>query len=42
MKRCMVKVLPYMEKDSAVDTVDRMLQAREQIAQLLKFSLKKA
>ncbi|GJT62229.1 retrotransposon-related protein [Tanacetum coccineum] len=34
--------IPYMDKDSTVEAVDRTLQAREQAVQLLKFNLKKA
>ncbi|GJU37686.1 reverse transcriptase [Tanacetum coccineum] len=33
---------PYMTKDSPVEAVDRTLQAREQVVQLLRFNLKKA
>ncbi|GJS18672.1 retrotransposable element Tf2 [Tanacetum coccineum] len=34
--------IPYVAKDSPVEAVDRTLQAREQVVQLLKFNLKKA
>ncbi|GKE35266.1 reverse transcriptase, partial [Tanacetum coccineum] len=33
--------IPYVAKDSPVEAVDRTLQAREQVVQLLKFNLKK-
>ncbi|GKE10134.1 putative mitochondrial protein [Tanacetum coccineum] len=34
--------IPYMAKDSPVEAVNRTLQAREQVVQLLKFNHKKA
>ncbi|GJY10820.1 putative mitochondrial protein [Tanacetum coccineum] len=34
--------IPYVVKDSSVEAVDRNLQAREQVVQLLRFNLKKA
>ncbi|GKC21779.1 retrovirus-related pol polyprotein from transposon 17.6 [Tanacetum coccineum] len=34
--------IPYMAKDSLVEVVDRTLQAREQVVQLLKFNIKRA
>nr|GEU49498.1 ribonuclease III domain-containing protein [Tanacetum cinerariifolium] len=34
--------IPYTAKDSLVEDVDRTLQAREKVVQLLKFNLKKA
>ncbi|GJX90688.1 putative mitochondrial protein [Tanacetum coccineum] len=34
--------IPYTAKDSSVEDVDRTLQAREKVIQLLKFNLKKA
>ncbi|GJQ99911.1 reverse transcriptase [Tanacetum coccineum] len=34
--------IPYVAKDSNVEAVDRTLQAKENIIQLLKFNLKKA